>query len=156
MKNIIRTCLLFALCASFVACGPTQKYEDTNGEDNFELQTITDQEIIDRSVGASGLGYSETKVAGIVSKEYSSKNFNGVEQIYHTSFILPSDVILYVGHVNVKSGNFKIAIVNDDKIIDEIPLDSFAETIYYENLEGDFSVHLAGESAKFELFLEVQ
>ena len=102
------------------------------------------------------MGYSETKIGGIVSKEYSSKNFNGVEQIYHTSFILPSDVMIYVGHLNVKSGNFKIAVINNDKIIDEIPLDSFSETFYYENLEGDFSVHLAGESAKFEMFLEVE
>ena len=156
MKKIIRICALFALCASFAACGKVQKYEDTNGENNFKLQTITDKEIIERSIGGSGLGYSETKIGGIVSKEYSSKNFNGVEHIYHTSFILPSDVMIYVGHLNVKSGNFKIAVINNDKIIDEIPLDSFSETFYYENLEGDFSVHLAGESAKFEMFLEVE
>ena len=156
MRKQMHLCFICMLCLCLMACTKAEKYEDTNGPDNYKLQTITDREIIERSVGASGWGYSETKIAGVVSKEYSSKNFNGVEQLYLTSFLLPSDVMIQVGHINVKSGNFRIVVINEDKIIDEIPLDTFGETLYYRDLKGDFAVHVAGESAAFEMFLEVQ
>ena len=40
MKKLVRVCLLFALCASFIACGKTQKYEDTNGRNEKREKTI--------------------------------------------------------------------------------------------------------------------
>ena len=142
------------MCVAFVGCG--EEYEDTNGTDNFSLQTITDEDIIHLQTGASGLTYKESNLGGLSSSEYSSKNFNGVEQIYLTSFILPSDIYVYIGHLNVESGNFKLVVINNDEIIKEIPLDTFGEEFYFENLEGDFSIHVAGESAKFEFHIQVE
>lgn len=153
MKKMIKMVLVSSLLLCLVGCG--EKYEDTNGSDNYNLQTIRDSEIIELSVGASGLSYTESEVAGITSKEYSAKNFNGVDRIYHTNFILPSDIRIEVGYVSVKEGNFRVCIINDEKIIDEIPVDAFAQSFYYENLSGDFSIHIAGESAKFEMNIEV-
>ena len=153
MKKLIKMILVSSALCSLVGCG--DKYEDTNGPDNYNLQTIRDSDIIELSIGASGLSYTESEIAGITSKEYSSKNFNGVERIYQTNFILPSDIRVEVGYVSVKEGNFSVCIINEGEIIDEIPLDAFAKTFYYENLKGDFSIHIAGESAKFEMNIEV-
>ena len=145
------------ICLVLMLGGCGTKYEDTNGADNFALQTITDENIIARDLGASGLTYTEAHLGDIVhSSEYSSKNFNGVEQIYLVDFLLPSDVDVYIGHMNVKQGNFKLAVINNDEIIFEIPLDAFNELYRFEDLTGSFSIHVAGESAAFEFHMDVQ
>lgn len=154
MKKIASVLLAGLLCLSLGGCGT--EYEDTNGEDNFTLQTITDRNIIDLDTGASGLRYSQDSIDDtVVSSEYSAKNFNGVEQIYLTNFIGSSDATVYIGHMNVKSGNFKLAVINNDEIIQEIPLDAFNDTFYFEDLNGSFSIHVAGESAAFSFYLSV-
>ncbi len=155
MKKVWSMVLILGLCISMIGCS-TEKYQDTNGADDFTLQTITDENIVKQDLGSSGMSQTETKVGAISSKEYSSKNFNGVYEIDATNFILPSDVSVYVGHLNVKSGNFKLAIVNDDAVIFEIPLDSFGETYYFEGLKGHFAIRAAGESAAVEFFVEMQ
>ena len=73
-----------------------------------------------------------------------------------TSFILPSDVEVYIGHMNVESGNFRMVVINNEEIIYDIPLDAFGESFYFEDLEGDFSIHVAGENAVFNFNIEVQ
>ncbi len=154
MKKIV--CLLLVICMSFVLMSCGKEYEDTNGADDFTLQTITDENIIHLETGASNLTYKEKEVAGVKSTEYSSKNFNGVEQLYLTGFWGKSDVRVYIGHMNVKSGNFKLVAINNDEIIHEFALDTFSEEFIFEDLEGDFSIHLAGESAAFDFHIEVE
>ena len=154
MKKIITFLIVSAMCISLAGCGVT--YEDTNGDDVFTLQTITDENIINLETGASGLAYTESHLGdSISSSEYSSKNFNGVSQIFLTNFIAKSDVRVYIGHMQVKSGNFKLVAINDDKIIKEFPLDAFNEEFLFEDIKGTFSIHLAGESANFELYIDV-
>lgn len=153
MKKIWTLFLVLLLCFSLAGCG--KEYEDTNGDDDFTLQTITDENIIHLETGASNLVYKESKIGALKSAEYSSKNFNGVEQIFLTSFWGKSDVEIYIGHMNVKKGNFKLAVINNDEIIMEIPLDAFGETYFFEDLEGTLSVHVAGESAAFEFYIDI-
>lgn len=154
MKKIASILLAGVLCLSLGGCGT--EYEDTNGADNFTLQTITDRNIIALDTGASGLRYTQDNAdSTITSSEFSAKAFNGVEQIYQTNFLLSSDVSVYIGHMNVKSGNFKLAVLNNDEIIQEIPLDAFNETFLFEDMKGDFSIRVAGESAAFSFFLQV-
>lgn len=155
MKKIWIFLMMMTLVLSLAACG--EEYEDTNGEDDYTLQTITDENIIHLETGASGLSYKESNLGGFLhSSEYSSKKFNGVEQIYLTNFIGKSDVEVYIGHMNVKKGNFKLAIINNDEIIKEIPVDAFNEIYRFEDLKGTFSIHVAGESAAFDFHIDVQ
>ena len=56
----------------------------------------------------------------------------------------------------MESGNFKLVVINNDEIIQEIERDTFNETFYFEDLKGDFSIHVAGESAKFDFHIDVQ
>ena len=154
MKKLLCAALTAVLSFTLVGCG--EQYEDTNGADDFSLQTITDENIIKQDIGASGLGYSETDIGLLKSSEYSAKNFNGVESIYLTNFIGKSDVRVYVGTMNVKSGNFKLAVVLNDEIIKEIPLDAFNEDFYFEDIKGTFQIVAAGESAAVEFYVEVE
>lgn len=135
---------------------PAPDFEDTNGASDFSLQTITDENIINQDIGASGLSYTEQNYgAGITSSEYHSKNFNGVSEIYLTNYVLPSDVRVYIGHMNVTSGNFKLVAVNNDQIIHEFDLDAFNEGFWFEDLTGSFAIRVAGESAAFEFSIDV-
>ena len=156
MKKLIATTLAIALLICLAGCSSTQ-YKDTNGPDDFSLQTITDDDIIHLTLGASGMVYEETSLADVItSSEYHSKNFNGVERIYETTCLLPSDISVYIGHMDVKSGNFKLVAVNEDQIIHEFDPDAFGETFLFEDLKGSFSIIAAGESAAFSFYLDVQ
>ncbi len=154
MKKVFLFAVILCLCLSLSACGTV--YEDTNGAEDFTLQTITDENIIHLETGASNLTYREEHLGNLLhSSSYSSKNFNGVEQIYLTGFWGTSDIHVYIGHMNVTSGNFKLVAINNDKIIHEFALDTFGEDFYFEDLTGDFSIHVAGESAAFDFHIEV-
>ena len=154
MKKMLSVFCVICMCLALVSCGT--EYEDTNGEDNFALQTITDENIINRDIGASGLTYTEEDLGDFLhSSEYSSKNFNGVEQLYLTNFIAPSDIHVYIGHMNVESGNFKLVVINEEEIIHEFDLDTFGETFCFEDLTGAFSIHVAGESAAFDFHIDI-
>lgn len=154
MKKILCLILVSCMCYALVGCGT--KYEDTNGTENFTLQTITDENIIKLETGSSGLSYSEENLGDVVHmSEYSSKNFNGVEEIYSTNYIVSSDVRVYIGHMNVKSGNFKLVAINNEQIIHEFDLETFGEEFYFEDITGTFSIHVAGESAAFNFYIEV-
>ena len=155
MKKLMVIALSLCLVMSLVGCGT--QYEDTNGDDNFSLQTITDQNIIKLDVGSSALNYTEENLGDLLySSEYSSKNFNGVAQIYQTNCLLPSDLEVYIGHMNVTKGNFQLAVINNDEIIYEIPLDSFGDTFRFEDISGSFAIHVAGESASFEFYIDIR
>ena len=153
MKKILCLALSLLLILGLAGCGET--YEDTNGPDDCTLQTLTDENIINQDTGSSGLAYKETSLAGITSQEYSSNNFNGVERLYLTNYIMKSDVHIYVSYINVKSGNFKLAAVLDDEIFFEFPLDTFSEDFYFEDIKGTFQIIAAGESAEVEFFYEI-
>lgn len=155
MKKIWALLPAAVLALALAGCGT--EYVDTNGDDDFTLQTITDENIVKLDLGASGLTYSEQEFGfGITSTEYSSKNFNGVEEIYLTNYIFPSSFYIYVGYLNVSSGNFKLAVVNNDEVIREIPIGTFSEQIYFEDIQGSFAIRLAGESAAFQLNIDTE
>ena len=151
MKKVLNILLFLCLLFSLTACGATTVYEDTNGPDDFSLQTITVDNIINRDIGASGLSYKESNFMGITSTEYSAKNFNGTDMLYNTVFLGKSDIEIYVGYLNIHSGNFAMVVVNNGEIICEIPDGTFGEYFRFEDLKGDFSIHVAGESANFEM-----
>ena len=147
--------ILLLICVVLLMLTGCTTYEDTNG-DNPSLQTITDENIILKDIGASGLAHTEMDLGFLHSEEYSSKNFNGVEEIFLTNYIWASEVTVYVGHMNLKSGNFKLAIVLNDEILFEVPLDAFAEFYTFENVKGTFAIRAAGESANVEFYIEVR
>lgn len=57
--------------------------------------------------------------------------------------------------MNVKSGNFRLVVVNNDEIIYDFPLDTFNEEIWFHEIVGSFAIHVAGESASFKFDVQV-
>lgn len=145
MKKPLSLLLAFLMVLALSACAA--EYEDTNGDDNFALQTITDEDIINLQIGSSGINYTESSFGSISGNEYYSKNFNGVEQLFVENYIWDSDITISVGYLDVTAGNFRMVVINNDEIIFDVPLNISAETYYFEDINGYFSVHIAGESA---------
>jgi hypothetical protein len=132
--------------------------EDTNGADDFSLQTITDENIIRMDTGSRGSGI-KTDFSGDIGGihissgiESSSKKFTGVEEILYDNFILPSDFEVNLTSFTVRGGNFKMVVVHDDKIIAELKP---GEDVYYrlDNVKGTVSLRIAGESASYSFYM---
>jgi len=143
------------LCFAITAC--SESYEYTNGIEDYTLQTITDENIMKLNIGASGLTCS-TGRKDIVpfNGKYSSGNYNGVDRIFHyPNFDRKSEFTVTINNLNVKSGNFKIVIINNEKIICEAPLNIKEEQFNFENIVWTFSIHIAGENAEFELKIDI-
>ncbi len=120
--------------------------EDTNGADNYNLQQITDYNIINMDVGALNVGRKKSAISDTVT--YSSKKFTGVTDIF-TKNMVANRFDITVNHAAVKSGNFKMVLVYNDEIVHEFKLNELTQDFTLENVKGTISLRIAGESADF-------
>ena len=123
--------------------------EDTNGDDVYILQKISDYDIIDMKPGALNVSQSDELFNNLPT--FKSKKFTGVYEIY-TSNILSAnrfDITLYNTVVN--SGNFKIVLVYNNEIVHEFKLNELEQSFTLKNVKGTVSLRIAGESADFKL-----
>lgn len=122
--------------------------EDTNGAENFALQTITDANIINKDIGAvGGPNMSTDNISNTTT--YSSEKFTGVAEIYGVN-ITTTSMDIIVNHASVTEGNFKLVLLVDDEIVHEFKLNELTQTYTLENPSGYVSLVIAGESANFE------
>lgn len=122
--------------------------EDTNGADNYSLQTITDEDIVKREMASMGAG---TKTDSLTNTEtHFSNKFSGVTAIYTDNIIFSSGEITFtVNHAEVTKGNFKIVLVVDDEIVHEFKLNELTQSFTLEDVKGEIALVIAGESAAY-------
>lgn len=142
---------MIAVAAVWMMGDDLEHIEDTNGTDNYALQTITDENIVKGDVGALNLRKHTSPLNDSIT--FSSDRFTGVAEIMLTNFVLPSDFDLEVTGFHVNSGNFKMAVVHDEAIVAVIEPDLFA-SCYLEDVTGTVSLVIAGESADFTFSLD--
>ena len=125
--------------------------EDTNGPDDYTLTTNTDENIIKQDMGALNV----SKSTGLLNDgvTFKSDKFSGVYRVFQTNFFFDSDFLMDVAGFWVNSGNFRMCIVNDGKIIATVEPGMFA-TCELSDLNGSFELVIAGESADFEFTLD--
>ena len=125
--------------------------EDTNGPEDYTLTTITDENIIKQDMGALNV----SKSTGLLNDgvTFKSDKFTGVYRVFQTNFFFDSDFLRDVAGFWVNSGNFRMCIVNDGKIIATVEPGMFA-TCELSDLNGSFELVIAGESADFEFTLD--
>ena len=151
LRWILAAVAMIIIAAVWMLGDNLEHIEDTNGPDNYALQTITDENIVKGDVGALNL----RKHTGALNDgiTFRSDKFTGVSEILQANFILPSDFDLEVIGFQVNSGNFKMAVVHDGIIVAEIEPDLFA-SCYLEDITGTVSLVIAGESADFTFSLD--
>lgn len=162
IKNILG--IVFAVVLVIVAAvwmflnpGPDH-IEDTNGADNYSLQTITEQDVVEQKMGTKGTvseKESHYDFAGwTVSSgtKYSSKKFTGVYLLYNTTLIKGSDIYVSLAEFEIKEGNFTFYIVFDGEIVGQVePGEAALAEFRLDNVEktGSLEYVIAGESANF-------
>lgn len=144
---IIAIAVVAAAIFMFMGNG-LEHIEDTNGAENFALQTITDANIINKDIGAvGGPNMSTDNISNTTT--YSSEKFTGVAEIYGVN-ITTTSMDIIVNHASVTEGNFKLVLLVDDEIVHEFKLNELTQTYTLENPSGYVSLVIAGESANFE------
>lgn len=126
--------------------------EDTNGADNYSLQQITDDNIINMDIGA--LNLVETKELLNNLPTYKSDKFTGVSDIYNTN-IWGNRFEITIYNLQVKSGNLRLVLIHNDEIVHEFKVNELSETYVLENPDGTVALRLAGESADFEFSYDI-
>lgn len=126
--------------------------EDTNGPDDYSLNTITQQDIIDCTMGAVGgpsTREQHIELAGIgISSgvEFYAKKFTGVYAI-STSYTI-GDIDILLSDFVIESGNLQLCVVIDDQIAATIEPGDTVDLIL-EDVKGNVRFIIAGESAAF-------
>lgn len=141
----IAAILVVAMAVWFIMDKP-EHIEDTNGADNYSLQTITDENICKLDMSALNIVEDNNIVGEAVT--YKSEKFSGVYEVF-TENIVTNRYEITVNHAKVNAGNFKMVLCVDDKIVHTFKLNELSQTFVLENVKGSVSLRIAGESAEF-------
>ncbi len=139
------------------------KYKDTNGANNYNLQHITDEQILNNTIGVTKNNYSfhssgeKTGFNNFSDFDYkrrkvSAEKLSGIELIQATK--VNTKNIELTAETKVECGNFRLAVVIDKEIYDDFKINT-KDTIKIKNCKGkDILVYIVGENAKFEATIE--
>lgn len=148
-KSVLAVIVILIVCAIvavFIFKSSPEHIEDTNGADNFALQTITDEDIVSLKMGARGISEHTDSITNTTT--YKSSKFTGVYEVFREGLITNRFEIT-VNHAHVSSGNFKMVLVVNDEIVHEFKLNELMQTFEVKDIKGDVSLIIAGESADF-------
>ena len=128
--------------------------EDTNGPDNFKLNTITDAQIIDMDMGSINAVSVRKDLIGDGLTFYSNK-FTGVYEVLYDNLIGKSDFVLSFSSLTVTEGNFRMVVVHDGRIVAEFEPNAEDPFVDYmlEDVSGTVSLRIVGESAAYSFHM---
>ena len=149
--------IIVVVVAGFLFFPRMEHIADTNGADNYALSTLTEEDILAKSLTCTGgpnrsTGHLSLPGGWEISSgvELYAKKFSGVTDILWADYILPSDFSLSLEHFSVTGGNFRMMVINEGKIIADIqPGDNV--DVLIEDITGYTTVRIAGESAAFSI-----
>ena len=138
--------VLIAVAVFWFLGDDLEHIEDTNGADDYTLQTITDENICNLDMGALNVKQEESLIGSTVT--WKSDCFTGVYEIFREN-ITTNRYQITVNHASVNTGNFKMVLCVDDEIVHTFTLNEMTQTFVLENVSGTISLRIAGESADF-------
>lgn len=144
----IGAAILAIVGAIWLILGRVEHIEDTNGPDNYKLTTITDQNIIKRDMGNTGLTRKKGLLTGDIHT-FSSDKFTGVEEIMYNNYIFKSSDYFTIHNFEVYEGNFRMVVVLDNEIIAELE-PGMTVDYDFKDVKGTLALRIAGESASFK------
>ena len=149
-KVFLLICLLTVLLSA--SCSAFKTYEDTNGEDNYSLQQISEDMLINDKGGVkiASISTSITK-DGVTNIKLSVGEFNGVDEIY--AFKKGSYVVTV--NYKVNSGNTRLVITDGIDIIKDFKINE-ENQVFEFSCDGKYYLKLAGESCKYDLTVEIK
>lgn len=132
--------------------------KDTNGADNYALQTINKGDVVKMKMGTRGsisqretqYNFDDISISGGI--KYSSKKFTGVYCLYTATIFKGSDIYVMLPEFKIKEGNFAFYIVYDGEVVGQVEPNEFGIAEFTLNdvkKTADLSYVIAGESANF-------
>ena len=113
---IIAACLLL-LSVCLCSC---VHIADTNGEEDYSLGKLTEEDIVDNADNFQAMSSNKQGMQGGATR-YTTKKLSGVYTIGNVYSNNASSLIIK-SSVTLESGNVRICLVQDGKIIADIPL----------------------------------
>ena len=149
MKKIICALLLCCTLLSFAGCAMIS-YEDTNGDEDFTLQTLTEEDILD---GGNSSEMLSSHVTVNNKSTYKAKSLSGVKVLYEKK--LREETITFSLSSTVSKGNARLVLASEDAILHEFDLNKADQSFTLENFTGRVFLRLAGESAEYSVSFSV-
>ena len=151
MKKLL--IVIIAIIAFFsMSCKAFERYEDTNGDNNYTLQHITEEMLIKNDSGLQvGAVSTKTTKNGETNISLSVMTFDGVNEIHR--FKKGSYVVTI--NFKVSSGNTRLVITDGSKVIKGFNVNEDNQE-YEFTCDKPYYLKLAGESCEFELKVVVK
>ena len=143
MRKLLCTMLVLFILVSLEGCMMTS-YEDTNGEDNFFLQSLTDQDIIYGTNTTTVMTSTATVNNRTTCK---AKTINGVKELFMQK--MQNEILDIVVSCQITQGNARLVLLVDDKIVHDFALNKENQHFTLENVTGKVRLKVAGESAGY-------
>ena len=150
MKKIFTILTILCLTFTLTSCG----IKDVNGEFDYSIATITDEQIINGNVNSFFMfeNYHIQDNGSLFKGEYSAKKFSGVKELY--TFTSSNDIIRYKYFLTCETGNAMIVIVSNDTIIERFEANK--KCLYeLDNNGSEYRILIVGESADITVEFEV-
>ena len=135
--------VLFITLVLLLSSCSLKQIEDTNGEEDTSLVTLTDDDIIN---GSSSISYVSVQHRSDGKASLSVDTFSGVKEVDTIKF--DSDAVFDI-NVKLDKGNLAVVLIKNDEIVHRIPVNEETKI----TLEKDVKYYLvvAGESAGFKI-----
>ena len=141
-KSILLMILLFFVIM-LTAC---KHVEDTNGTDDYTIQTYTDADILSNHNKYVVVGMVQTSLRN--QGKFNASKLSGVCKIDQVN--AKNETITFDLDVKCENDNMKVVLIHGDKIIKDFKINS-QETYTIENANGKYILKVVGESAKFKI-----
>ena len=142
--------LILAMCLGLVACG---QIEDTNGEDDYSLATITEEQLVKGTNSSSKVGFLHTQIND--SHTFKVNKFSGVEAIESVRATESTKSITFLVECTRNSGNLYVYVRCDGQIVGDFEIGTKDDLVIENPAPGKYELCVAGESASYELNLTI-
>ena len=133
-----------------LSLGGCKKYEDTNGPDDYSLQTLTEADLVSGKTGGSSVGRVESNVND--THKLKIKTFNGVESLQKFK---RGDWQIELSF-QVTKGNARLYLCSGGEILHEFQVNRDNQYYAFTVDSEDVSLRIAGEDCGFTLQYEVR
>ncbi|HHU55466.1 MAG TPA: hypothetical protein GXZ48_02085 [Acholeplasmataceae bacterium] len=141
--------LLIILLISLGGC--FKHIDDTNGDDDYTIETFSDADITKSS--SSYVMYGSTTTSMNSKTEFKVQKFSGIRTLETVK--ASNETIIFNFDSQCISGNLRIVIVQGEEIIKDVNING-QSTVTIENANGTYILKVVGESAKFKLEYSIE
>ena len=152
MKKIILIGILSFILILAMSCGVFATYEDTNGNDDYTLQSITMEMLLnkDSALEVGSISSKDTK-NGVTSLLLNVTKFDGVKMLNRFS---KGSYTLLVSF-KVRAGNTRLVLTDGKKIIYDFLINE-ENQVYEFTCDSPYYLKIAGESCEFDLQVKIE